>query len=79
MIAASQFAIAQNYTFDLKTRELSLKQALNLYKQLQQYYELAQTLNYAGFYQMQLHDGIAASEYFQQAKNIYPRYFILQD
>jgi len=70
MIAASQFAIAQNYTFALNVREPALKQALSLYRELQQPYELAMALIYSGFYQMQLHDGIAASQYFSEAKTI---------
>ncbi len=70
MIAASQFAIAQNYTFDLTTRALALQETLNLYKQLNQPYELAQALNYAGFYHMQLHDGKTANNYFSQARDI---------
>jgi len=70
MIAASQFAIAQNYAFTLAQREQSLKQTLTLYRQLQQPYELVQVLLYAGFYQMQLHDGVTASKYFIEAKKI---------
>jgi len=70
MIAASQFAIAQNYTFDLTTRVLALQETLSLYKQLNQPYELAQALNYAGFYHMQLHDGKTANNYFSQAHDI---------
>lgn len=70
MVAASQFAIAQNYTFDMTTRDLALQTTINLYKQLQQPYELAQALNYAGFYSMQLHDGTTASRYFSQARDI---------
>ncbi len=70
MIAASQLAIAQNYTLDLSSREQALKQALKLYRKLQQPFELAQTLIYAGFYQVQLHDGEKALEYFRQAKQI---------
>ena len=70
MIAASQFAIAQNYTFDLTTRAAALQKTLTLYKQLQQPYELAQALNYAGFYHMQLHDGKTASRHFSQARDI---------
>jgi DNA-binding winged helix-turn-helix (wHTH) protein/tetratricopeptide (TPR) repeat protein len=70
MIAASQFAIAQNYTFALHVREKALNQALRLYRQLKHPYELAMALIYAGFYQMQLHDGVAASRYFSEAKNI---------
>ncbi len=70
MIAASQFGIAKNYTFALDVREKALDQALGFYRQLQQPYELAVTLIYAGFFQMQLHDGIAASRYFSEAKTI---------
>jgi len=70
MIAASQFAIAQNYTFDLTTRALALQETLSLYKQLNQPYELAQAFNYAGFYHMQLHDGKTANNYFSQAHDI---------
>jgi len=69
-VAASHFAIAQNYTFTLNIRQQSLQQALDLYRQLQHPYELAMALIYAGFYQMQLHDGIAASAYFSEAKTI---------
>jgi hypothetical protein len=57
MIAASQLAIAQNYTIDLASRGLALNAALDLYRQLQQPFELAQALIYAGFYQVQLHEG----------------------
>lgn len=70
MIAASQFAIAQNYTFELTTRAAALQNTLTLYNQLQQPYEQAQALNYAGFYHMQLHDGKTASRYFAQAREI---------
>lgn len=70
MIAASQLAIAQNYTLDLSSREQALKQALILYRKLRQPFELAQTLIYAGFYQVQLHNGEKALEYFRQAKQI---------
>lgn len=70
MIAASQLAIAQNYSFPLTTREQALYKALKLYRELNQPYELAQSLIYAGFYQMQLHNGQLASEYFHEAKQI---------
>ena len=70
MIAASQLAIAQNYTIDLASRELALNKALTLYRQLQQPFELAQALIYAGFYQVQLHKGEEAFAYFNEAKNI---------
>lgn len=70
MIAASQLAIAQNYTIDLVSRELALNAALELYRQLQQPFELAQALIYAGFYQVQLHDGEKALTHFNEAKDI---------
>jgi DNA-binding winged helix-turn-helix (wHTH) protein len=70
MIAASQLAIAQNYTIDLASREHALNEALALYRQLQQPFELAQALIYAGFYQVQLHDGDKALSYFNEAKQI---------
>ncbi|MBL4880605.1 MAG: winged helix-turn-helix domain-containing protein [Oleispira sp.] len=70
MIAASQLAIAQNYTIDLASRELALNEALVLYRQLQQPFELAQALIYAGFYQVQLHQGEKALGYFNKAKQI---------
>ncbi|NRB23119.1 winged helix-turn-helix domain-containing protein [Shewanella sp.] len=70
MIAASQLAIAQNYSIDLPTRENALKQALSLYRELQQPFELAQALIYAGFYQVQLHEGMQALNYFNEAKQI---------
>ena len=70
MIAASQLAIAQNYMLDLPSREQALNQALALYRQLEQPFELAQTLIYAGFYQVQLHNGEKAMGYFSEAKQI---------
>lgn len=70
MIAASQLAIAQNYTLDLPSREQALNQALSLYRKLEQPFELAQTLIYAGFYQVQLHQGKKAAAHFNEAKQI---------
>ncbi|MBB1488020.1 winged helix-turn-helix domain-containing protein [Oceanospirillum sediminis] len=67
MIAATQLAIAQNYSLPLSQREDALEQSINLYRQLQQPYELAQALIYAGFYQMQLHNGHKAYALFEQA------------
>ncbi len=69
-IAASEFAIARNYSFTLKVREKALAHTVQLYKKLQQPYELAQVLIYAGFFQMQLHNGEVANTYFKQAKEI---------
>lgn len=69
-IAASEFSIAQNYSFSLDVREKSLTHAIALYQNLQQPYELAQALIYAGFFQMQLHNGEVAGKLFEQAKEI---------
>lgn len=70
MIAATQLAIAQNYILPLKQREQALEQSIALYRQLQQPYELAQALIYAGFYQMQLHQGKIAHYYFAEADQL---------
>jgi DNA-binding winged helix-turn-helix (wHTH) protein/tetratricopeptide (TPR) repeat protein len=70
MVAQSQLAIAQNYTFPIENRSLALQSAIELFTQLQQPYELAQALSYAGFFQMQLHNGAKASQYFSKAKAI---------
>ena len=70
MLAASQLAIAQNYHFSLAERETALQKALEQYRQLKQPYELAQVLIYAGFYQMQLHNGARAADYFREAQQI---------
>ena len=70
MIAATQLAIAQNYSLPLKQRKQALEQSIVLYRQLQQPYELAQALIYAGFYQMQLHQGQIAYDYFAEAEKL---------
>lgn len=70
MIAASQLAIAQNYSFALEQRSQALKKAIELYREQQLPYELAQTLIYEGFYFMQLHQGKKAETSFRSAKNI---------
>ena len=70
MVAQSQLAIAQNYTFPIEKRSLALQSAIELFTQLQQPYELTQALSYAGFFQMQLHNGAKASQYFSKAKAI---------
>lgn len=70
MIAASQLAIAQNYTFALEHRAQALERAIALYQEQQLPYELAQTLLYEGFYLMQLHQGQQAEKSFLRAKKI---------
>ncbi|UXI00983.1 winged helix-turn-helix domain-containing protein [Photobacterium sp. TY1-4] len=69
-LAATQLAIAQNYTFPLDQREAALSDAIARYRQLQQPYELAQALLYQGFYLMQLHQGKEADRYFKEASQI---------
>ncbi|UTV27418.1 winged helix-turn-helix domain-containing protein [Photobacterium atrarenae] len=70
MLAATQLAIAQNYTFPLAQREAALSDAITRYRQLQQPYELAQALIYQGFYLMQLHKGEEADLFFKEAGQI---------
>ncbi len=70
MVAATQLAIAQNYSLPLEQRQQALEQSIALYRQLQQPYELAQALIYAGFYQMQLHQGQIAYGYFSEAERL---------
>lgn len=67
MIAASQFAVAQNYRLPLTEREAALAEAIQLWRQLNMPYELAQALTYQGFYFLQLHQGARAVEPLQQA------------
>lgn len=69
-IAASQLAIAQNYMFTEEQREKSLAAAIKGYRVLQQPFELAKALIYAGFYKIQMHQGGAAVKYFIEAKAI---------
>lgn len=69
-IAASLLAIAQNYRFSLGRRSSALKEAIALYRQLQQPFELVEALLYAGFYQMQMHRGDLAEVYFLEAKQL---------
>lgn len=56
-IAASRFALAQNYTLPLAEREAALNEAIMLWRSLAMPFELAQALTYQGFYQLQLHQG----------------------
>lgn len=70
MIAASQFALAQNYRLDLDSRRAALEAAIALYEQLQQPYELAEVLIYGAFFQLQLHEGAAAELYVERAEQV---------
>ena len=56
-IAATRFALAQNYTLPLAERESALKEAVMLWRSLKMPFELAQALTYEGFYWLQLHQG----------------------
>ncbi len=66
-IAATQLAIARNYTLPLREREQALQQAVTLYRSLEQPFELAEALIYAGFYHLQSHQGQDAQSLFQEA------------
>lgn len=70
MIAASQFALARNYRLDLDSRRAALEEAISLYEELRQPYELAEALIYAAFFQLQLHDGAAAELYVERAEQV---------
>ncbi|NTS78633.1 winged helix-turn-helix domain-containing protein [Catenovulum sp. SM1970] len=69
-VAATELAIAQNYKFDLPERERALNAAIEQYQQLNMPFELAQSYIYAGFYQLQLHQGLKAAAFFSQARQI---------
>lgn len=68
MMAASHFALAQNYRMAIDQRLEALQQAILLYKELGQGYELAEVLVYASFFHIQLHNGKEAEEYARQAR-----------
>jgi len=70
MVAATHLAIAQNYLFTPEVREQSLQEAISGFRSLQQPYELAQALIYAGFYNLQLHQGDVSEKYFEEADGI---------
>ncbi|KDM92476.1 winged helix-turn-helix domain-containing protein [Photobacterium galatheae] len=66
--AATLLAIAQNDQIDPPIRESSLSDAIAMYRQLGQPYELALALIYQGFYLMQSHQGGMAEDYFAEAR-----------
>ncbi|WP_027855904.1 winged helix-turn-helix domain-containing protein [Marinobacterium jannaschii] len=66
-IAATRFALAQNYTLPLSERESALKEAVMLWRSLKMPFELAQALTYEGFYRLQLHQGERAIEPLEEA------------
>ncbi|WP_120511772.1 winged helix-turn-helix domain-containing protein [Photobacterium salinisoli] len=68
--AATLLAIAQNDQIDPPIRESSLSDAIAMYRELDQPYELALALIYQGFYLMQSHQGRAAEIYFSEAKTL---------
>lgn len=70
MIAASHFALAQNYTLDLPTRQASLETAIDLYETLEQPYELAEVLAYASFFHLQLREGAQAEVMVERARQV---------
>ncbi|MDO6525942.1 winged helix-turn-helix domain-containing protein [Motilimonas sp. 1_MG-2023] len=69
-IADSLFAIAQNYNVAIARRQQALQQAIELYKQLNQPFELATALAYQGFVFIQLKQGKAAQGPLSAAQNI---------
>ncbi len=73
-IAASYFALAQNYHITIEAREASLNKTISLYRELHMPYELAEVLLYGGFFHLQLHDGSEAEKYFNQVHNLLGEY-----
>lgn len=70
MIAATQFALAQNYVMDMEQRHAALEQAIALYEELEQPYELTETLVYASFFQLQLRQGQQATIFVERAQDV---------
>ncbi|MBD8512651.1 winged helix-turn-helix domain-containing protein [Photobacterium sp. CAU 1568] len=66
--AATLLAIAQNDQIEPPIRESSLSEAIAMYRDLGQPYELALALIYQGFYLMQSHQGRAADTFFTEAR-----------
>lgn len=67
MVIATEFALARNFILPMDVRKQSLDTAIAGYRALAYPYELTQTLIYAGFFNMQLHRGDQAAQYFDEA------------
>jgi tetratricopeptide (TPR) repeat protein len=70
MLAATHFALAQNYRIELDYRQNSLQKAVELYRSTGQRHELVDVLLYAGFFHLQLREGETAADYVKQAQNV---------
>lgn len=66
-IAASYFALAQNYNIPLNERNQALQQAIEAYIALALPYELAEVYLYAAFHYLQLHNGARSLHYVELA------------
>lgn len=70
MLAATYFALAQNYRIDLAYRQKALTKAIELYESTGQRAELAESLIYASFFHLQLRDGVAAAAFIDRAEAV---------
>lgn len=70
MLAATHFALAQNYRIELDYRTSSLQKAIALYRSTGQKHELVDVLSYASFFHLQLREGKTAADYAEQAQHV---------
>lgn len=70
MLAATHFALAQNYRVELSYRQDFLNKAIALYRATGQKYELVDVLLYASFFHLQLREGQIAADYVARAQEL---------
>lgn len=80
-LAATEFALAQNYTLSTVLRDKSLQAAIDAYRDLAMPYELSEVLIYAAFYKLQFRKGAEALAYIDEASSITSSFdqFLLSD
>ena len=62
MIAKTLFLMAQNYSNTIEARENNLNEAIKLFEQQEDKYNLSLALTYKGFFYLQLHQGVKSEE-----------------
>lgn len=70
MLAATHFALAQNYRIELDYRRDSLQKAIAFYRSTGQRHELVDVFLYASFFHLQLREGETAADYVKQAQEV---------
>ncbi len=73
-VIATEFALARNFILPMESRAQYLDKTITGYRALKYPYELAQALIYAGFFNMQLHRGDKAAQYFDEAHELARQY-----